>query len=96
MVGAIISRTKTIADMICRERQTWRCSHCLVHGSAVWAVRDGPNGPRVKAKFALLLDLANYPLQSLCHNCGLVNERERRLPPWAKNLHIQDTILGPR
>ena len=29
------------------ERQTWRCGHCLVHGSAVWAVRDGPNGPRV-------------------------------------------------
>ena len=29
------------------ERQTWRCAHCLVHGSAVWAVRDGPNGPRV-------------------------------------------------
>ena len=31
-----------------RERQTWRCSHCAVHGSAVWAVRDGPNGPRVR------------------------------------------------
>lgn len=29
------------------ERQSWRCSHCLVHGSAVWAVRDGPNGARV-------------------------------------------------
>lgn len=29
------------------ERQYWRCSHCAVWGSAVWAVRDGPNGPRV-------------------------------------------------
>lgn len=29
------------------ERQTWRCSHCAVHGSAVWAVRDGPSGARV-------------------------------------------------
>ena len=29
------------------ERQTWRCSHCLVFGSAVWGVRDGPRGPRV-------------------------------------------------
>ena len=29
------------------ERHTWRCAHCLVHGSAVWAVRDGPGGPRV-------------------------------------------------
>ena len=31
-----------------RERQSWRCSHCLVWGSAVWAVRDGPYGPRVR------------------------------------------------
>ena len=29
------------------ERQSWRCSHCLVFGSAVWGVRDGPRGPRV-------------------------------------------------
>ena len=29
------------------ERQNWRCSHCLVFGSAVWGVRDGPRGPRV-------------------------------------------------
>ena len=37
------------------ERQTWRCAHCLVHGSAVWAVRDGPNGPRVCFPFLLCL-----------------------------------------
>lgn len=28
------------------ERMQWTCSHCRVWGSAVWAVRDGPNGPR--------------------------------------------------
>ncbi|PVH93945.1 SNF5-domain-containing protein [Periconia macrospinosa] len=28
------------------ERLAWRCAHCLVWGSAVWAVRDGPRGPR--------------------------------------------------
>ncbi|KAF2189782.1 SNF5-domain-containing protein [Zopfia rhizophila CBS 207.26] len=28
------------------ERQNWRCTHCYVWGSAVWAVRDGPKGPR--------------------------------------------------
>ncbi|KAL3427813.1 rsc complex subunit [Phlyctema vagabunda] len=28
------------------ERNTWRCSHCKVWGTSVWAVRDGPNGPR--------------------------------------------------
>jgi chromatin structure-remodeling complex subunit SFH1 len=29
------------------ERNTWRCMHCRVWGTAVWAVRDGPHGPRV-------------------------------------------------
>ncbi|KAF2401164.1 SNF5-domain-containing protein [Trichodelitschia bisporula] len=28
------------------ERANWRCSHCMVWGTAVWAVRDGPAGPR--------------------------------------------------
>ncbi|KAK5115934.1 hypothetical protein LTR62_000390 [Meristemomyces frigidus] len=51
------------------ERQYWRCTHCQIWGSAVWGVRDGPNGPR-----------------SLCNNCGLLYERDRRLPPWNRNL----------
>jgi chromatin structure-remodeling complex subunit SFH1 len=29
------------------ERNTWRCGHCKVWGSAVWTVRDGPGGGRV-------------------------------------------------
>jgi chromatin structure-remodeling complex subunit SFH1 len=29
------------------ERQNWKCRHCMIPGSAVWAVRDGPLGPRV-------------------------------------------------
>ncbi|KAK3306498.1 uncharacterized protein B0T15DRAFT_142823 [Chaetomium strumarium] len=28
------------------ERMNWRCSHCRVWGTSVWAVRDGPLGPR--------------------------------------------------
>ncbi|EJT75787.1 hypothetical protein GGTG_05717 [Gaeumannomyces tritici R3-111a-1] len=28
------------------ERSMWRCSHCKVWGTCVWAVRDGPHGPR--------------------------------------------------
>lgn len=28
------------------ERTSWRCSHCRVWGTSVWAVRDGPHGPR--------------------------------------------------
>lgn len=30
------------------ERQYWLCSHCKVWGSAVWGVRDGPNGQKVR------------------------------------------------
>lgn len=42
------------------ERQTWRCGHCTVWGSAVWAVRDGPNGPRVS--------LYSHPRENFCCN----------------------------
>ncbi|KFH47203.1 Chromatin structure-remodeling complex subunit-like protein [Hapsidospora chrysogenum ATCC 11550] len=56
-----------------QERATWRCSHCRVWGSSVWAVRDGPAGPR-----------------SLCANCGLLYERDRKLPRQTKNLHLLD------
>ena len=34
------------SNKLYRERTKWRCSHCKVWGSAVWAVRDGPAGPR--------------------------------------------------
>lgn len=30
------------------ERQSWRCRWCWVWGSAVWAVRDGPMGSKVR------------------------------------------------
>jgi chromatin structure-remodeling complex subunit SFH1 len=33
------------------ERINWRCSHCRVWGTSVWAVRDGPLGPRVGRLF---------------------------------------------
>lgn len=29
------------------EKRVWRCRHCFVWAGAVWAVRDGPHGPRV-------------------------------------------------
>lgn len=35
--------------------------------------------------------------QSLCHNCGLEFERDKRLPPWSKGLHAMDVALvAPR
>lgn len=30
-----------------QERSNWRCDHCKIFGNCVWAVRDGPRGPRV-------------------------------------------------
>ncbi|KAL3437789.1 hypothetical protein BDV09DRAFT_162024 [Aspergillus tetrazonus] len=59
------------------ERQNWRCSNCMVWGSAVWAVRDGPAGPR-----------------TLCHNCGLLYERDKVVPEWSRNLHRHDMPVG--
>ncbi|KAH9865845.1 hypothetical protein J1614_009432 [Plenodomus biglobosus] len=58
------------------ERQTWRCAHCWVWGTAVWAVRDGPRGPR-----------------TLCHNCGYLYERDKKLPPWSENLFYHERPL---
>ncbi len=42
------------------ERQTWRCSHCLVFGSAVWGVRDGPRGPRVRYSPSFLTRILGF------------------------------------
>jgi chromatin structure-remodeling complex subunit SFH1 len=61
-----------------RERATWRCEHCRLWGAAVWAVRDGPSGPR-----------------TLCHNCGLLYERDKRLPPWSKDLFVYEKSFAP-
>ncbi|KAE8360328.1 hypothetical protein BDV27DRAFT_134690 [Aspergillus caelatus] len=59
------------------ERQNWRCSNCMVWGTAVWAVRDGPAGPR-----------------TLCHNCGLLYERDKVAPEWSRDLHRHDIPVG--
>jgi len=31
-----------------QERDQWTCSHCFIKGSCVWAVRDGPAGPKAR------------------------------------------------
>ncbi|KAK1983609.1 snf5/smarcb1/ini1 [Colletotrichum cereale] len=54
-----------------QERLSWRCWHCALWGSSVWAVRPGPAGPR-----------------SLCQNCGLIYERDGKLPRQTKNMHL--------
>lgn len=78
------------------ERGSWRCAHCRVWGTAVWAVRDGPRGPRVSdhhAEGREMWESKTNMIQSLCNNCGFVYERERRLPEWAKDLHKNDIRL---
>ena len=73
------------------ERQVFRCKWCQVWGSAVWAVRDGPgpDGNRVSSP-TLLLAVKLTITQSLCQNCGLLYERDKRLPVWSKDLHRHD------
>jgi chromatin structure-remodeling complex subunit SFH1 len=51
-----------------QERDHWTCSHCLIKGSCVWAVRDGPPGPKVcfplGAFGALIMVLTSGPSRS--------------------------------
>jgi chromatin structure-remodeling complex subunit SFH1 len=79
----------TLAEI---ERLSWRCSHCRVPGTSVWAVRDGPYGPRVRLFLSSYMSYcdANYVLQSLCNNCGFLFERDKKLPRSTKNLHGGD------
>ncbi|KAI1302531.1 hypothetical protein F5Y03DRAFT_210923 [Xylaria venustula] len=35
-----------VGSLTDQERFNWRCSHCHIWGTSVWAVRDGPYGPR--------------------------------------------------
>jgi chromatin structure-remodeling complex subunit SFH1 len=36
-----------VGSLTDQERFNWRCTHCCIWGTCVWAVRDGPYGPRV-------------------------------------------------
>jgi len=54
-----------VGSLTDQERYNWRCTHCRIWGTGVWAVRDGPYGPRVSWKkpfhlsFYLLFRVAN-------------------------------------
>ncbi|KAF2761675.1 SNF5-domain-containing protein [Pseudovirgaria hyperparasitica] len=50
------------------ERQYWRCAHCAVWGTAVWAVRDGPSGPRTLCNNCGLLYERDKQLPPWSHN----------------------------
>lgn len=72
-----------------QERYQWRCMHCRIWGTSVWAVRDGPAGPRVSPTLGGSVFIANIT-QTLCANCGYLYERDQRLPRQSKNIHISD------
>lgn len=85
-----------------QERFNWRCSHCKVWGTCVWAVRDGPYGHRVSSDHLTLFPpsfsrciLLTESLQSLCANCGQSYEKYSKLPRWTKNLHLNDMPVRP-
>ncbi len=76
------------------ERLSWRCSHCRVWGTAVWAVRDGPRGPRVSSSHRTITERSANNKQTLCNNCGLIYERDRKLPEWTRDLHKMDMRIS--
>lgn len=41
------------------ERPLWHCAHCLIWGTAIWGVRDGPTGPRVRLEIETYVDYAD-------------------------------------
>ena len=60
-----------------QERLTWRCRHCLVPAGAVWAVRDGPHGPRVSFRLQLcVLDADSFHRHSAITAACCSNETE--------------------
>lgn len=79
-----------------QERANWRCVHCRIWGTSVWAVRNGPLGPRVRDPHPPLdasTTYANVSQQSLCANCGSLFEQTKVLPRWLWNLHAMDLHL---
>lgn len=61
-------------------------------GGSRWTNRASSiESPLFKLRNGLLIYV-----KSLCNNCGLFYEREKRLPPWAKNLHHLDPPIGAR
>lgn len=32
--------------------------------------------------------------QTLCHNCGFLYERDKKVPPWSKDLFANDMNWG--
>lgn len=46
----------TLSD---QERGYWRCAHCMIYGTSVWGVRDGPKGTRVSTTHRSTISYSN-------------------------------------
>ncbi|KAJ2902666.1 RSC complex subunit Sfh1 [Zalerion maritima] len=82
---------ETLAD---GERNSWRCSHCKVWGTCVWAVRDGPHGPKYHAEGNMLRWFEGK--DGFVTN--FVPSRDQRTGSWAGDvksgrLHIHGPLL---
>ncbi|KAF5125562.1 Chromatin structure-remodeling complex subunit SFH1 [Metarhizium anisopliae] len=92
------------------ERHTWRCTHCRVWGTSVWAVRDGPAGPKGSSVTQSGRDKADKATPERCSgqiSTGSPQSESRlyssrgRLPSnstdWLQTLPITsgDRSLGP-
>lgn len=51
------------------ERGSWRCAHCKIWGSSVWAVRDGPHGARVRSTTH---DWRDSFANEMCRLCAII------------------------
>ncbi len=78
IAGGGTSGPMALADW---EKQRWRCEWCKVSGTGTWAVREGPNGPKVNR----LLSYAND--ETLCNACGVYWQEEGEMPEYRVNMH---------
>ena len=70
------------------ERNSWRCAHCKIWGTAVWAVRDGPLGPKVSLFTLSYLHTALWFKADMLFTLDSLHEL--RLPLRAVNPRAQD------
>jgi hypothetical protein len=68
------------------ERQYWLCSHCKVWGSAVWGVRDGPNGQKVFLMMTIIV---------LQHNANMSIVTLHELRPPIRTRQAPSTLELP-
>jgi chromatin structure-remodeling complex subunit SFH1 len=76
------------------EKQNWRCNWCLVWGTGVWAVRDGPAGPRVSLGARRALDKTNHCHRLYATTAAFFTRGTRSFPSGQNNYTSMTSRLG--